>query len=99
LTLMTIAENPDAACLNPLNLLPIVLATGKNPMIAPIDRWLTGMCASQACSNNTISGVVTNLTNACASDFKLPPQSQISQTVATVQRYYATARKVSCLAG
>lgn len=97
-TLMNMLSDPNVACLNPSMLLPILISSGNDSLITPIDNWLTGMCASQACSSNTLSNVVTNLTAGCAAEFNLPPQSQVSQTVATVQKYYATARKVACLA-
>jgi hypothetical protein len=96
---MSLASNSDVAtCLNPSMLLPVLVSAGngQDSMVAPIDSWLKGMCASQACSNDTISVVVTNLTAGCATEFNLS-SSQASQTVQLVQQYYATAREVMCL--
>jgi len=81
-------------------LLPILFSAGSgtDSMVEPFDSWLTGVCASRACSSNTLSAVVNNLTDSCAAEFGLPPKDQVSKTVEIVQKYAATARKVMCLA-
>jgi len=98
--LMNVASNPEATkCLNPSMLLPIVIGAGngQDSMIPFVDNWVTGMCAMPACSSDTLSAVVNNITAGCSNELGLPPKEQASQTVAVVQKYYATARKVLCL--
>jgi hypothetical protein len=97
-TLMNIAGNPQVqACLTPNLLLPVLVGLGNGPqsVVDPINSWVTSMCALPACSSDTLSGIVNNVTAGCQDEFGLPG---VQQTLNFVKTNYLTTRKVMCLA-
>ncbi|KZV63819.1 hypothetical protein PENSPDRAFT_589280, partial [Peniophora sp. CONT] len=60
---------------------------------------LTGLCLQDACSNSTLSPLITNVTNGCSGDLdSLGFSSEDAFTViSSVQAYYPTARSLVCL--
>jgi hypothetical protein len=99
-TLMNVGGKPDvAACLNPAALLPVLVGAGNgnDTIIAPVDTWVTGMCASPACSPDTLASVIKDVTAGCAAEFGLPSSDSVQQTIDAVNKSYLTARKVLCL--
>ncbi|KAG6826791.1 hypothetical protein H0H92_014399 [Tricholoma furcatifolium] len=98
-TLTEIAINPDAnACLVPTPL--ITLLTNSNAsVVQPINSWLTGLCAAPACSNSTLSAIVTNATAGCSAELAAIGLSSSDNTavVSLVQEYYPIVRQTVCL--
>ncbi|EJF57611.1 hypothetical protein DICSQDRAFT_91869 [Dichomitus squalens LYAD-421 SS1] len=100
-TLAGIVSSSDASCLNAQNLVGLVLSSGSNASIVPtLNTWLTGLCAKPACSNDTLSTIVQNVTSGCQSDLNSLGLSGIdaSQLSALVQTAYPTVRSALCLA-
>jgi len=96
-TLMSIGNNPDVAnCLAPNLLLPILIGAGNSAdsVVAPIDSWITGMCAQPACSDDVLNGIVNNVTSGCSAEFGLP---QVQATLKFVKQSYSTFRQAACL--
>ncbi|RDB26402.1 hypothetical protein Hypma_006878 [Hypsizygus marmoreus] len=96
-TLMNIGNNPEvAACLAPSSLLPVLIGAGNGPesVVSPVDTWLASMCASPACSSDTLTAVINNVTTGCSVEFGLP---QAQQSLDYVLKNYRTIRKVVCL--
>ncbi|TCD60966.1 hypothetical protein EIP91_009247 [Steccherinum ochraceum] len=96
-TLASIVLAPSSACLNAQALIGVVTAPANSSLVDPINNWLTGMCAQPACTNDTLSSVVSNITTGCQSDLSglgsLSPQ-EIEQVVVSA---YPAVRQVACL--
>ncbi|KAE9411340.1 hypothetical protein BT96DRAFT_8537 [Gymnopus androsaceus JB14] len=60
--------SPDAACLNPSALLSFVLGSDAGSIPSTVNSWLTGICSTGSCTNDSISSVVTNVASACSSE-------------------------------
>ncbi|KAG6832833.1 hypothetical protein H0H92_009452 [Tricholoma furcatifolium] len=92
-------DNADArACIKPSSLLPVLVGMGNGPesIVGYLDTWLGDMCAAPACSDATLSAVITNLTNSCSDEFGLD-SSSMQQTISSFQAGYQTYRDVACL--
>ncbi|KAG6862013.1 hypothetical protein C0995_008200 [Termitomyces sp. Mi166 len=85
-------------CLQPAQLLPIMIGAGNGPesAIGYLDTWLGNMCSAPACSDDTLTAVLSSLTTGCSDEFGLS-SSRVQQTIATVKAGYKTVRKVACL--
>lgn len=95
-----VAASPDAAsCLSLGSLLPIATAKNDTSIIAPINAWLTNLCGSPACSNETLAAVVQNITTGCSTELAATgfTADLTSSVTSAVQVYYPTVRKVVCL--
>jgi hypothetical protein len=96
---VTVAGSPQAACLNPTDLIQVFIQGSTNSVIPSMDTWLRGLCSRGPCSNDDIAFVVTSITTGCASDLQpylgtTPPET----IVPLVQQIYPTFRKAACLA-
>jgi len=93
-----IAASPDAACLNPSALVSLALV-GNSSIIAPVDNWLTGLCALGPCSNSSLSAIVTNITSGCGTDLSDAGLSSVSASDLTtlVEKLYPGIRRIACL--
>lgn len=98
-TLLTIAGSPEADCLNLGGLLPVITAGANSSLVQPINSWLSATCAQDACSNQTLSDVVANLTSGCSSDLSSLglDSSDEGSVVSLVQQVYPIVREVACL--
>jgi len=97
-TIITVAANPKASCLNPSALLQVFLQGGSNSVVTPVDTWLKGLCALGPCSNDDIASIVTNVTTGCASDLQpILGDAQPGSLTPLVQEIYPTVRKGVCL--
>ncbi|KAF9463877.1 hypothetical protein BDZ94DRAFT_1257666 [Collybia nuda] len=98
-----IATSPDAAaCLSPSSLVSVFLGSSNTSVVDPINGWLTSLCSSPACSNDTLAAIVTNATTGCAMElsalgFNAAESGAKEQITVAVQTYYPTLRKVICL--
>ena len=94
-----IAANQEAAaCLSTGSLVTALGAGTSGSLVPTINSWLTGVCGSPACSNETLAAVVQNVTAGCGAELGLAGDSTIVPSIVTViQQYYPTARKVFCL--
>ncbi|KAJ7497418.1 hypothetical protein FB451DRAFT_1211409 [Mycena latifolia] len=91
-----ILNSPDAACLNPSALLSFFVGTQQS-VPSTVNQWLTGLCSTGFCSNETLAAVVSNVTTGCATDLS-SVDAGIPQTLTQlVQEVYPTARAVMCL--
>ncbi|KAM5531863.1 hypothetical protein V8D89_014493 [Ganoderma adspersum] len=99
-TLASIITSSDASCLNAQSLLGLVATTNNASVVPTINTWLTGLCAKPACTNQTISNVVQNITSGCSSDLSALGLGSIdaNELTALVETAYPTVRKVFCLA-
>jgi hypothetical protein len=92
--------SPDAACLNPSALLSFAVGNNAGNIQAAISTWLTGICSSGACTNQSIANVMTNLTSGCSnelSEFGISVSSIQSEAISIAQQVYPTVRQVACL--
>ncbi|KAI1796355.1 hypothetical protein LXA43DRAFT_615686 [Ganoderma leucocontextum] len=98
-TLASILTSSDASCLNAQSLLGLAAASGNTSVVPTINTWLTGLCAKPACTNQTISALVQNVTSGCQSELSSLGLSGIdaSELTALVESAYPTVRKVACL--
>ena len=97
-TLIAVAANPNAACLNPSGLLQVFLQGSSGSVVTPVDTWLKGLCALGACSNDDIASIVTNVTTGCASDLQpILGDAQPGSLTPVIQEIYPTVRKGVCL--
>ncbi|KAH6913912.1 hypothetical protein BKA70DRAFT_648044 [Coprinopsis sp. MPI-PUGE-AT-0042] len=99
-TITSVGVNPDAAaCLNTPALIPILTGDSSQSLIPTINNWLTGLCGAPACSDATLTAVVTNLTTGCADEtgaFGLTGEN-VESSINLIKQYYPTARKIFCL--
>ncbi|RDB25207.1 hypothetical protein Hypma_007785 [Hypsizygus marmoreus] len=98
--LNSVVANPEAsACLSPNSFVPILSAQNAS-IIAPIDSWLTTICAAGPCSNATLSAIITNVTTGCPSELDVAGATSTeiaASIISTVQQYYPVVRKIVCL--
>ncbi|KZV69901.1 hypothetical protein PENSPDRAFT_607939 [Peniophora sp. CONT] len=95
-----VAASPEAECLNAAGLVAsFATVNGDTSLISPLDKWLTGLCSQDACTNSTLSSIITNVTNGCSSDLSSLGFSSddTSTVISAVQAYYPTARSLVCL--
>lgn len=98
-TLMAIGQDPAArTCLKPAQLLLVMVGAGDGPesVVGYLDTWLGSMCSAPACSDDTLTSVLQNLTASCSDEFGLS-SSRVQQMISTVTAGYQTVRKVACL--
>jgi len=98
-SLTNILASPDASCLNPSALISLATAGNDTSVVDPINNWLNGLCAQPACSNATLSAVVTNITTGCSTELSAAglSTSDPSSIISVVQEAYPTVRQVVCL--
>jgi len=97
-SLAGIASSSDAQCINAAGLVPIFLGDSNASVVPPLNTWLTGFCSKDACSNQTLAALVTNLTNGCSSDLStLGLANSNTNLTSTVQQFYPTVRQILCL--
>ncbi|TRM70004.1 hypothetical protein BD626DRAFT_625268 [Schizophyllum amplum] len=96
--LTDIGSNSDAsACLSPNSLTP--LFSGNGSVVDPITEWLGNICPSAACSNDTISAIVTNVTTGCGTELTTlgMSASDVTDAIPVIQQMYPTVREALCL--
>lgn len=93
------ATGPAGQCLNVAGLVPLATLSANSSIIAPIDSWLSTMCGSDPCTNDTIASVVSSVTSGCSSDISAAgiDSAALSSLPAYIEQYYATGRQVVCL--
>ncbi|KAG6852868.1 hypothetical protein C0991_008478, partial [Blastosporella zonata] len=86
------------ACLVPSPLIAILTSPNAS-IVAPVNNWLTGLCAAPVCSNDTLSAIVVNATAGCSTELASFGLSSSDNTAVTalLQQYYPTARNALCL--
>ncbi|KAJ3896817.1 hypothetical protein GG344DRAFT_71776 [Lentinula edodes] len=92
--------SPDAACLNPSAILSFVVGSNSGSIPSTVNTWLTGICSSGSCTNQSISNVVTNLTSGCSSELSslgITTSSIQSEAISIAQEVYPTVREIACL--
>lgn len=98
-TLTSIVISPASSCLNAQGLVAIATTSANASLIGPLNSWLSGMCGQPACSNTTLTDIVSNVTSGCASDLSnlgatgFTPQSISDVLVAA----YPALREAACL--
>ncbi|KII92266.1 hypothetical protein PLICRDRAFT_88909 [Plicaturopsis crispa FD-325 SS-3] len=100
-TLAEIAASSEYDCLNAGALASLAIGGSNTSVVDPINNWLSGLCSQAACSNDTISNAVSNVTSGCSSDlsnagFSLPSDA-LSSVIGIVQQVYPVARQALCL--
>jgi len=96
-SLKGLLASPEAGCLNPSALLSFFVGSAQS-VPDTVNSWLTGLCSTGSCSNDTLAAVVTNITSGCASDFGIAAAGGVPETVTQiVQEVYPTARSIMCL--
>ncbi|KAJ7072216.1 hypothetical protein C8F01DRAFT_1102971 [Mycena amicta] len=84
-----VLASSDASCLNPSSLLSFFV--GNNQSVpTTINSWLTGLCSSGFCSNDTLAEVVTNSHDNLGA-------SVPATLTQLVQEVYPTVRNIVCL--
>jgi len=98
--LTRIMASPDTACLNPSSLLSIEINSRQTSIVDTMNNWVTGVCSTTACSNQTITAVIAEITSGCSEELAVvlsfSPYS-VPQLTQYALEYYPTARKVACL--
>jgi hypothetical protein len=102
--LLNIALNPEASsCLNTPVIMNTVLdikQAGIDP-VATLNTYISGMCNSGMCSNQTLTDIVKNVTAGCsgyALDYGFDIAGEaMDLNIALVLEAYPTARNVACL--
>ncbi|KAJ6594024.1 hypothetical protein B0H19DRAFT_1093399 [Mycena capillaripes] len=92
-SLKGLLTSPEAACLNPSSLLSFFVGDAQS-VPDTVNNWLTGLCSTGFCSNDTLAAVVANVTAGCGSDLGAGIPQTITQIV---QEVYPTARSIMCL--
>lgn len=95
----TIGNPASQLCLggeSALTTLLAALAASTSSIIPDINYWLTGLCNSPECSEDTLADVVHNITNGCLAELNLPAPT-IANLTNTVEQLYPTARYIMCL--
>jgi hypothetical protein len=85
--------------LSPASLVSLVAGGSTTSVVPVINSWLTNVCGSPACTNETLAAVVKNATEGCSTELSgFGFTSDLTPTITgLVQQYYPTARKVVCL--
>lgn len=98
-TLTSIVISPSSTCLNAQALVGLVTTQANTSLISPINNWLTGLCGQPACSNDTLTTLVSNVTTGCSSDLQSLGIGNFSTEEITnvVLQAYPTVRKIACL--
>jgi len=94
-SLKGILASPEAACLNPATLLTFFV--GNQSVPDTINNWLSGLCSTGSCSNDTLAAIVANVTTGCASDISGVGAGVPATLTQVVQEVYPTVRSVVCL--
>lgn len=99
-TLTQIVLSSNAQCLNGQALVAVVTAGSSTSLVGPINNWLTGLCAQPACTNDTLSTIVSNVTSNCPTELSSLGlgNATASEITSVVEQAYPTVRKVLCLA-
>jgi len=98
--LAAIAGSSEASCLNLNALVSLALSNSSSTSVIPtVNTWLTGLCSTGACSNQTLSDVVTNITTSCATELQSigASTSNTAALITAVQEAYPTVRQIACL--
>ncbi|KAI0790646.1 hypothetical protein C8Q75DRAFT_96038 [Abortiporus biennis] len=98
-TLTQLVLSPSSQCLNAQALIGLATTSADASLVGPINNWLTGLCSQAACSNDTLSAIVTNITSGCSSDLQSAGVGTVNtqQLIPIVQQAYPTVRKIACL--
>jgi len=95
-----VLSNPEASsCLNVPGLAAIITLSSNTSAVEPLNTWLQGMCAANACSNETVQTATTNVTNGCQSDLKNVGVSDgtLADVIQAIPTFYSTVRDIGCL--
>jgi len=98
--LLGVSSNPEAnSCLNVPGLAAIITLQANSSVIPPLNTWLEGLCSANACSNDTINAITTNITNGCQSDISSTgvSQSVLQSILQDIPQFYPTIRSIACL--
>lgn len=95
-TLLGVAGSSDASCLNIAGLTPLLVASQNESLIEPVNNWLAGACAEDACTDSQISNIVSNITSGCSSDLD-SANIDSSDLTSIIQQAYPTVRSAACL--
>jgi hypothetical protein len=99
--LTNILASPDAACLNPNGLLGIALTPQDMSIIPNVNSWLTGFCAVPACTNASISNILTAVASGCATDLAAAgvqlDSVTLNEIITDVQGAFPAVREILCL--
>ncbi|KAF9066149.1 hypothetical protein BDP27DRAFT_1050422 [Rhodocollybia butyracea] len=99
-SLESLLTSPDAACLNPTGLISSIIGGSSGSIPTTVNSWLTGVCSSGACTNQSIANVVTNLTDGCSTELSslgISVSSVQSDIISVAQAVYPTIRQIACL--
>ncbi|KAJ6587044.1 hypothetical protein DFH09DRAFT_1142399 [Mycena vulgaris] len=95
-SLKALLTSPEAACLNPTSLLSFFVGTNQS-VPDTVNNWLTGICSTGFCSNDTLAAVVSNITAGCVGDLTSVGAGVPETVTQIVQQVYPTARSIMCL--
>lgn len=97
-TLTGIGASNASTCLNFRGILPLVTLSSSDSIIPTVDSWLRGMCATEPCSNATITSVADSITKGCGTEIE--GLGVNSTTLASlpgyITTYYTVGREVLC---
>ncbi|ESK97040.1 hypothetical protein Moror_6397 [Moniliophthora roreri MCA 2997] len=100
-SLRGLLESDDAACLNAPALISSVLGAQDDINVPRImDSYLTSLCSSGSCSDDSLAAVTRNLTSGCSEDLaalEINLEGLQDKIVDVVQQVYPTVREIACL--
>ncbi|KAF7315552.1 hypothetical protein MIND_00070500 [Mycena indigotica] len=97
--LTSVASNSDAnSCLGIGALVTSFLQPNAS-LVPQVQNMVNTLCSAQPCSNNTLAGIVANITTGCSAELSATGSTDSTSATITnlVQQYYPTVRDIICL--
>jgi hypothetical protein len=98
-TLRGLLTSCDAACLNPPSLLPLIVGSEQS-IPDTINTWMTGLCASGSCADESLVAIVSTVTRGCNQDLinaRMDVQGIQDKVSEMLKKAYPNVRKIMCL--
>ncbi|TFK73967.1 hypothetical protein BDN72DRAFT_875452 [Pluteus cervinus] len=97
-TLTSVVADPNSACLDPGDLVPLFLGSNSS-IVQPLDTWIKTLCTLPACSNDTLASIVKTVASGCSAELTALgfQSSDTDEVVTAVQQYYPAVRQIACL--
>ncbi|KAL1741861.1 hypothetical protein HDZ31DRAFT_75894 [Schizophyllum fasciatum] len=97
--LLNVAGNPEASSCLSLGSVTSLVTSQEESIIGPISDWLSNVCGTAPCSNDTLSAITTNVTEGCSKELESYGISanDARDAIPLIQNLYPTFREALCL--